>query len=178
VERDSAQVHLVMGSETFRYGDPRRHALSLLTTIFGGGMSSRLFQKVREDLGLAYTVYAFNSFHQVAGMTGIYVGTGRPTAQQALDVIKDEYQRLRRDSLTAAELASAKQQVMGQLVLTLEGPTSRMYRLAGLTLYGERYRSIDQLLAEIDAVTADDIAAVASEYFDPAKQTVAWLGPN
>jgi len=76
VERDSAQVHLVLGTETFRFADRRRHALSLLTTTFGGGMSSRLFQKVREDLGLAYTVYAFNSFHQASGMAGVYVGPG------------------------------------------------------------------------------------------------------
>jgi predicted Zn-dependent peptidase len=178
IERDSAQVHMVMGTETFRYGDPRRHALSLLTTIFGGGMSSRLFQKVREDLGLAYTVYAFNSFHQVSGMSGVYVGTGRPTAQQALDVIKEEYQRLRTGSLTVEELESAKRQVKGQLVLALEGPTSRMYRLAGQTLYGETYRSIDTLLAEIEAVSADDVSQVADTFFDPAKQTVVWLGPN
>jgi predicted Zn-dependent peptidase len=106
------------------------------------------------------------------------VGTGRPTAQQALDVIKEEYQRLRTGSLTGEELESAKRQVKGQLVLALEGPTSRMYRLAGQTLYGEPYRSIDALLAEIEAVTPGEVAAVADEFFDPAKQTVVWLGPN
>lgn len=178
IERDSAQVHLVLGCATFPYRDKRRHALSLITTIFGGGMSSRLFQKVREDLGLAYTVYAFNSFHQAAGMNGVYVGTGKTTAQQALDVIRDEYGRLARESLTTAELESAKQQVRGQLVLALEGPTSRMYRIAGLELYGDRYRSIDEVLREIDAVSTDDVAKVAAEFFDPARQTIAWLGPN
>ena len=178
ITRDSSQVHIVLGSPTFPYRDPRRHALGLLTTIFGGGMSSRLFQKVREDLGLAYTVYAFNSFHQVMGMSGVYVGTGGPTAQQALDVIKDEYRRLSRESLTAAELESARQQVKGQLVLALESPVSRMYRIAGQELYGERYRSIDETRREIDAVTPDQVAAVAGEFFDPAKQTVVWLGPN
>jgi predicted Zn-dependent peptidase len=178
IERDSAQVHLVLGTETFRYGDPRRHALSLLTTIFGGGMSSRLFQKVREDLGLAYTVYAFNTFHQASGMSGVYVGTGRPTAQQALDVIRDEFRRLAAESLTVAELESAKRQVKGQLVLALEGPMARMYRLAGMTLFGERYRSLDEVLREIDAVAPGDVAAVAAEFFVPERQTVVWLGPN
>ena len=178
ISRDSAQVHMVLGSETFPYRDPRRHALGLLTTIFGGGMSSRLFQKVREDLGLAYTVYAFNSFHQVSGMSGVYVGTGGPTAQQALDVIRDEYQRLCTGSLTAEELESARQQVKGQLVLALESPVSRMYRVAGQELYGERYRSIDESLRDIDAVTPEQVAAVAREFFDPGRQTIVWLGPN
>jgi len=178
VTRDSAQVHLVLGTETVPYRDPRRHALSLLTTIFGGGMSSRLFQRVREDLGLAYTVYAFNAFHQMSGMSGVYVGTGGATAQQALDVIREEYARLHRDSLTADELASAKQQVKGQMVLALESPTSRMYRLAGLALYGDAYRSIDQTIAEIDAVSPDEVAAVAAEFFDPSRLAVMWLGPE
>ena len=178
IERDSSQVHLVLGLETFPYKDERRHALTLLTTIFGGGMSSRLFQKVREELGLCYSVYAFNSFHQVTGTTGVYVGTQRPTAQQALDVIRQECRNLAQHSLTAEELASAKRQVRGQLVLALEGPLSRMYRLAGLALYGERYKSVDEVLAEIDAVTPEQVAAVASEFYDPERQAVVWLGPN
>jgi predicted Zn-dependent peptidase len=178
VERDSSQVHLVLGSETFRYGDKRRHALTLLTTVFGGGMSSRLFQKVREELGLCYSVYAFNSFHQMSGASGVYVGTQRPTAQQALDVIRDEYRGLAKSGLTADELSSAKRQVKGQLVLALESPLSRMYRLAGLAHYGERYKTVDEVLSEIESVTRDQVAEVAAEFFDPDRQTVVWLGPN
>jgi predicted Zn-dependent peptidase len=176
--KDSSQVHIVLGTETFRYADPRRHAMSLLTTTFGGGMSSRLFQRVREELGLAYTVYAFNSFYQASGLSGVYVGTRPQTAPQALDVIRKEYARLAGDALTPEELASAKQQVRGQLVLALEGPMSRMYRLAGLMLYGEPYRSISAVLAEIDAVTPSDVAAVAAEFFPPERQMVVWLGPS
>jgi len=178
IARDSSQVHLVLGTQTFRYGDGRRHALSLLTTVFGGGMSSRLFQRVREELGLCYSIYAFNSFHQVSGVCGTYVGTQPGTAEQALEVLRAEYACLASAALSADELASAKQQVKGQLVLALESPLSRMYRLAGLALYGERYRTIDEVLREIDAVTPDDAAAVAAEFFDPARQTVVWLGPS
>jgi predicted Zn-dependent peptidase len=171
-------VHIVLGTETFRYADPRRHALTLLTTIFGGGMSSRLFQKVREDLGLAYTVYAFNTFHQASGTTGVYVGTGRPTAQQALDVIREECRLLAQHSLTPEELASAKQQVKGQLVLALEGPMSRMYRIAGMQVNNEPYRSLDQVIRDVEAVTAAQVADVAAEFFRPDRQTVMWLGPE
>jgi predicted Zn-dependent peptidase len=178
VARDGAQVHLVFGTETFRYGDKRRHALVLLSTIFGSGMSSRLFQRVREDLGLAYSVYAFHSFMQASGVAGVYVGTQPPTARQAADVIREEFGKLARESLTAEELASAKQQVKGQLVLALEGPVSRMYRIAGAALYGEPYRSIDTMLAEVDAVTADEAAAVAAEFYAPERQVVVWLGPS
>ena len=178
VARDGAQVHLVFGTETFRYGDSRRHALVLISTIFGSGMSSRLFQRVREELGLAYSVYAFHSFMQASGVAGVYVGTQPPTAQQAADVIREEFGKLARQSLTAAELASAKQQVKGQLVLALEGPVSRMYRIAGSALYGEPYRSLDAMLAEVDAVTADQVAAVAAEFYAPERQVVVWLGPS
>ena len=178
VERDGAQVHLVFGTETFRYGDPRRHALVLVSTIFGSGMSSRLFQRVREELGLAYTVYAFHSFLQASGAAGVYVGTQPPTAEQAAATIREEFAKLARHSLTAEELASAKQQVKGQLVLALEGPVSRMYRLAGSALYAESYKTIDQVLGEIDAVRPDEVAAVAAEFYAPERQVVVWLGPS
>jgi predicted Zn-dependent peptidase len=178
VARDGAQVHLVFGTETFPYGDPRRHALVLISTILGSGMSSRLFQRVREELGLAYSVYAFHSFFQASGVAGVYVGTQPPTAQRAADTIREEYARLCRHSLTADELASAKQQVKGQLVLTLESPVPRMYRLAGSALYGEPYRTIDVVLAEIDAVRPDEVAAVATEFYAPERQVVVWLGPS
>ena len=178
IERDSSQVHLVLGTDTFAFRDSRRQAMTLLTTIFGGGMSSRLFQKVREDLGLAYTVYAWNSFQQRSGVAGVYVGTGGGTAQQALDVIREEYRALATHSLTKDEIESAKQQVKGQMVLALESPMSRMYRLASQTLYGDRYKSLDTSLKEIDAVTPDAVAEVAAEFFQPERQAVVWLGPN
>jgi len=178
IARDGAQVHLVFGTETFRYGDPRRHALVLISTIFGSGMSSRLFQRVREELGLAYSVYAFHSFFQASGTAGVYVGTQPPTAQQAADTIREEFARLSRHSLSADELTSAKRQVKGQLVLALEGPVARMYRLASSELYAETYKTIDTVLAELDAVRADEVAAVASEFYAPERQVVVWLGPN
>lgn len=178
IARDGSQVHLVFGTETFRYGDPRRHALTLLTTILGGGMSSRLFQKVREELGLAYTVYAFNAFYQASGSMGVYVGTQPPTAELALEVISGELARLARESLSAAELASARQQVKGQLVLALESPLSRMYRLAGQALNDEPYKAIGELLADVDGVTPEETAAVAAEFFAPERQAIVWLGPD
>jgi predicted Zn-dependent peptidase len=141
-------------------------------------MSSRLFQRVREELGLAYAVYAFQQGYQSAGMTGVYVGTAPGTASAAEDAIRVELSRLAREGLAADELASGQQQLKGQVMLSLESPGSRMHRLAGTALHRDRYRRLDEILAEIDAVTPESIGTLAAEYFDPARWSVVRLGPG
>ena len=178
LNRASAQTHIVFGTRTFGHGDPRRYALVLLSNAFGGGMSSRLFQKVREELGLAYAVYSFQSFYKLAGVSGVYVGTRPEWAERAAEVIKNEMRALGSDGLSDDELADMKSQVKGQLVLSMEGSGSRLHRLAGTALYDEPYLSIDELMERVDAVTHDDINALAAEYFDPDKQVVLKLGPE
>ncbi|MCZ6858647.1 MAG: pitrilysin family protein [Gemmatimonadetes bacterium] len=176
--RDLAQTHIVLGTDTFGYPDKRRYPLMLLNTVLGAGMSSRLFQRVREELGLAYTVYAFHSFYEHAGVTGVYVGTQPATAKQAVEAIELELDRLTKEGLAGDALAEAKQQLKGQVTLGLESPSSRMYRAAGIVLYRQPYKSIDQVLSEIDEVRPADVASVAEEFFDPERQTAVWLGPN
>lgn len=178
VSRDGAQTHIVVGSPTVAHGDPRRHAVVLLSALLGGGMSSRMFQRVREELGLAYAVYTFQSFHADVGMHGVYVGTGPETAREALDAINAELADVAEHGLPAEELATGKSQLKGQLTLSLESVTSRMYRCAGVELYGEPYRTLDEMLALIDDVTAEEIAEVAREFFAPERQTVVSLGPG
>ena len=178
VKRDGAQTHIVVGSPTVRHGDPRRHAVVLLSALLGGGMSSRMFQRVREELGLAYAVYTFQSFHADVGMHGVYVGTGPETARQALEAINAELAMVAEHGLPEDELAMGKSQLKGQVTLSLESVTSRMYRCAGVELYGEPYRTLDEMLALIDAVTSEDIAAVARDFFAPERQTVVSLGPG
>jgi predicted Zn-dependent peptidase len=177
VERDSAQTHMVFGSDTFAYRDRRRFALSIVTNAFGGGMSSRLFQRIREELGLAYAVYAYQQLFRASGVAGVYVGTQPATADQAADAIRKEYALLAREGLSEEDTATGRQQLKGQVMLSLESPVSRMNRLATLALHGEEYRPLDAILAEIDAVTRGDIAAIAREFFDPDRQTVVRLGP-
>ena len=176
--RDTQQTHVVFGTDTFPLSDPRRFALAILVNVFGGGMSSRLFQRVREELGLAYAVYAYKHFFQSSGQLGVYVGTQPSAAGRAVEAIRAEYRRLADEGLPADELADGKQQLKGQIMLSLESPISRMGRLAGFTLHGDRYRTLDEMLAEIAAVTRDDIAGVAAEFFDPDRQTVVRLGPG
>jgi predicted Zn-dependent peptidase len=178
VERDLAQTHIVIGSETFRYGDERRYPLMLLNTVLGAGMSSRLFQRVREELGLAYAVYAYQSFYECTGVTGVYVGTHPSTADDAHDAIALEMQRMAQEGLSSDALGEAKQQLKGQVTLSLESPASRMYRAAGFVLYGQPYKTIDHMLCDIDAVSADAVRRVAAEYLDPERQTTVKLGPK
>ena len=177
-DRDTAQTHIVFGTDTFPLRDRRRFALAILTNVFGGGMSSRLFQRVREELGLAYAIFAYKHFYQSAGQLGVYIGTQSATADAAVDAIRGEYARLAREGLPASELADGKQQLKGQVMLSLESPGARMGRLAGFVLHEDEYRPLDRMLAEIDAVTAEEVAAVAAEFFAPERQTVVRLGPN
>ena len=176
--KDTAQTHIVFATDSIPYADRRKYALLVLANVFGGGMSSRLFQRVREELGLAYAVYAFTSLYRQMGVAGVYVGTQPKTAAQAAAAIREEYTKLARESLVGDALVEAKQQTQGQLMLSLESPTARMYRLAGFPVYGEPYRSLDQVVATVGSLTADEVAAVAAEFFAPERQTVVWLGPD
>lgn len=177
-ERDTTQSHIVLGTDTFSIGDPRRFAMSILVNALGGGMSSRLFQRVREELGLAYAVYAYNQFHQGTGQLGIYVGTRPGSAEAALEAIQQELRRMAGQGLDEAELLVGKRQLQGQLMLALESPGARMSRLANFTLHREPYRTLDTIIQEIEAVPAAQVAAVAAEFLDPARQTVQMLGPE
>ena len=175
--RDTTQAHIVFGTDTFPYADPRRYALAMLVNAFGGGMSSRLFQRIREELGLAYAVYGYHQFYRSAGQVGVYVGTQPGTADQAIEAILAEFGRMAASGLSAKETDDAQRQLKGQVMLALESPQSRMNRLASTVLHGEPYRPLDQVLEEIDAVGTDTLMAVASEFFAPERQTIVRLGP-
>lgn len=178
VERDSAQTHVVFGTDLVPHSDPRRYGLVLLSAAFGGGMSSRLFQRVREELALAYTVYSYQSFYTAGGMGGVYVGTRPDGADRAVAAIREEYARLAAGGLEEEELEQTKRQVKGQIMLSLESTGARLYRLAGFALYDEPWLDLDDLLARIDAVNAVEVRALAAEFYDPARQLVLRLGPG
>jgi predicted Zn-dependent peptidase len=146
--------------------------------LLGGGMSSRLFQRVREELGLAYSVYTYQSFHSDAGVHGVYVATAPKTARAALDAIRKELRVVVKNGLPADEIAMGRQQLKGQVTLSLESVSARMYRAASVELYDEPYRTLDDLLALIDSITDADVAQVAREFFDPDQFTVVSLGPQ
>ena len=178
VAREGTQTHVVLGSPGLRYSDPRRYALVMLSMLLGGGMSSRLFQRIREELGLAYSIYTFQQFYADTGMHGVYVATSPESAQPAFDAIRDELAKVADGGLPLEEIEMGKSQLKGQMTLSLESVSARMYRAAAVELYGEPYRTLDETLALVNAVTVDDIAAVAREFFSPDRQTVLSLGPT
>ena len=177
VERDSAQTHIVFGNRTPPRSAPERIPLVLLSSAFGGGMSSRLFQRVREELALAYTVFSFQSFYSRGGVSGVYVGTRPEWTERAIDAIREELALISGQGLPLDELREVKDQVKGQVMLSLESTSARLFRLAGFALYDQPYLTLDELLARIETVSRDEIAEVASRVFDPDRQSVLRLGP-
>lgn len=177
VERDVAQSHVVLGAGAIPYGDPRRYVFALLASVLGGGMSSRLFQRVREERGLAYSIYAFHQHYRETGMHGVYFATSPEQVNEAIEAVHGELRDLATHGLPATELAIGKGQLKGQLTLSLESPGSRLYRAAATELYGEPFRSLDLVLAEIDAITETDVSELAAEMFQPDDMSVLILGP-
>ncbi len=178
VERALAQSHIVVGSRTPPRTDAARFPLVLVSSAFGGGMSSRLFQRIREELAMAYSVYSFQAFHSRGGSTGVYVGTRPGTAQDAIEALMEEYHRLASEGLTPEELRKVKDQVKGQVMLSLESTSSRLFRLAGFALYDQPRLTLDGLLQAIEAVSVEEVGDVSARFFDPEKQTVLRLGPG
>lgn len=176
--KDIAQTHVVLGGVGPAHGDPQRYAFALLDMLLGGGMSSRLFQRVREELGLAYNVHTFSSAYADIGSRGVYVASAPESAQEALDAVRGVLRQVVDEGLSDADLEAGKRQLRGQLVLSMEGVSSRMYRAATTALYGEPHRSIEELLALVDAVDRDTVHTVARTYFDPTHQTLVSLGPK
>ncbi len=176
VSRSIEQANLVLGCEGMARTDDRRFALGVLNAAFGGGMSSRLFQEIREKRGLAYSVYSFSAQHADSGMWGIYVGCLPSKADDVLAICAEEIARVVDGGLTDAELARGKGQVRGSIVLGLEDPSSRMSRLGKSELVYPRLEPVDEVIAAIDAVSHDDVRAVAADILTRPK-ALAVVGP-
>jgi predicted Zn-dependent peptidase len=176
VRRPTEQAHLVLGMPALSRVDDRRFALGVLNGALGGGMSSRLFQEVREKRGLAYSVYSYAAHHAETGMFGVYAGCQPAKAHEVLDICREQLAAVADAGITGEELVRGKGQLAGSLVLGLEDTGSRMSRLGKSELvYGELL-TVDEVLARIGAVTLDDVRAVASEVLT-AKPTLAVIGP-
>ncbi|GGA58642.1 peptidase M16 [Pseudoclavibacter endophyticus] len=165
VERPLEQVGLILGSRGLRRTDDRRHALGLLHRIFGGGMSSRLFQEVRERRGLAYSVHSFAGSHADAGVTGMYAGCAPAKAAEVARVMRAEVERLVADGVTDAELDDAKGATAGASALALENTETRMNRLGRSEVYAGEFVDLDSALERTSAVTADEVLTLAGELF-------------
>jgi predicted Zn-dependent peptidase len=175
--RPFEQVNVVLGMEAFGRDDDRRFALGVLNTALGGGTSSRLFQEIRERRGLAYSVYSFNSHYADSGVVGVAVGCLPVKLDEVLATVRLELARVAADGITDDELVRGKGQLRGGLVLGLEDSASRMIRLGKAELVHDDLLEIDEVMARIDAVTLDDVRAVASEIFS-REEILAVVGPS
>jgi predicted Zn-dependent peptidase len=171
------QVHILLGTQGLAAGHTQRYAVSILNTVLGGGMSSRLFQEVREKRGLAYSVYSFLSSFADSGMLGVYVGTGEKTLARVLKIIRREMHKLAEVYLKPQELRAAKEQLKGNLLLSLESTDSRMGRLAKNEIYFQRFIKTEEIIEGIERVTAAEVCRLAQQLFNPRQLSLAALGP-
>ena len=178
VEKDSAQTHICLGVPGFPYYTAKRYAALILNDVLGGGMSSRLFQSIREDLGLAYNIYSYLDFFKDSGLFGIYLATDKNQAIQAIHSVLDQIKQFKMKKLTSQELHRAKNQLKGELTLSLESTSSLMMRLARNELYLKKHIDVSQTLRSIDKVTSNDIWDISNEFFDKDSFCLAILGPT
>ena len=178
VEKPTEQYHLAFGGPGLSRNDDRRHAQSVLDTVLGGSMSSRLFQEIREKRGLAYSVGSYSVGYAETGQVGMFLGTREENVGTACDIIATELRRMADEPLPADELRRAKEHLKGRLVLSLESPGMRMNRIGKATVTDSEILPIDEIIARIDAVDAAAVQELAAEYWQPQSMSLAAIGPD
>jgi len=176
-KKDLEQVHLCIGVPSLPIAHERRFGVAVLNNLLGGGMSSRLFQNIREKRGLAYAVFSEITPYSDAGMFSVYAGTAKETVGEVLDLTLAEFRSMKESPVSEEELLRAKNHLKGSLMLSLESTSSRMSNLARQELYFGRFYSLDELLASIEAVTREELQALAQEFFRPEQISATILGP-
>ncbi len=177
-KKNLEQVHILVGAPAYPQGHEKRFACYLLNTMLGGGMSSRLFQNIREKRGLVYSVFSgLNTFRDV-GCLSVYAGTATAHARTVIDLILEEFRRMKSTPPQSAELQRAKDYLKGSLLLSLESTMSRMSNLARQDMYFGRQISLDEIARCVDAVTADEVSIVAREIFTRDQIALTVLGPS
>lgn len=176
VPKDLAEAHLCIGAPSIPQTDAQRYALFVLNAILGGGVSSRLFQEIREKRGLAYSVYSFTSLYADAGLWGVYAGVSRKRAHEVVELIIREMEQFA-DTVTDDEIKTAKQQIKGSIILGLESTNNRMNNLARQEIYFGRYISPGEIMRCIDRVTRQQVRDIAARQFGERKMSGVAYGP-
>jgi predicted Zn-dependent peptidase len=176
-KKDLEQVHLCLGVPSLPIAHERRFGIAVLNNLLGGGMSSRLFQNIREKRGLAYAVFSEITPYSDAGMFTVYAGTARETVGEVLDLTLSEFRSMKESLVSEEELLRAKNHLKGSLMLSLESTSSRMSNLARQELYFGKFYSLDEILASIDAVSREEVQTLAQEFFRTEQISATVLGP-
>jgi predicted Zn-dependent peptidase len=175
-KRELEQVHLCLGVPALPMTDDRRFAVSVLNNVLGGGMSSRLFQNIRERQGLAYAIFSEMNSYRDVGMLSVYAGTSIETTGQVIRSILEEFRRMKNELLTEEELRRAKDHLKGATLLALEGASSRMNSLARYHLYFNRHFTPKELIAMLERVTVEEVQQIAREFFAPERIAASVVG--
>jgi predicted Zn-dependent peptidase len=175
--KPTEQAHVVLGGRGLSRADPRRFALGVLNVAFGGGVSSRLFQEVREKRGLVYSIYSYAAQYTETGSFSVYAGAAPKRIHDVLAIVRDELERVVADGLTEAELERGKGHLEGSLVLGMEDTSGRMTRLGKSELIHGEILSVDEVIRRVDAVTDADVRAVAKEVLGSGPRALALIGP-
>jgi predicted Zn-dependent peptidase len=170
------QVHLCLGVPALPLTDDRRFAVSILNNVLGGGMSSRLFQNIRERKGLAYAIFSEMNSYRDAGMLSVYAGTSIDTAGQVIRSVLEEFRRMKDEPLSEEELRRAKDHLKGATLLSLEGSSSRMNSLARYHLYFNRHFTPQELITLLERVTVEEVQQIAHEFFAPEHIAASVVG--
>lgn len=178
VSKAIEQTHMVFGRRALNYDHPDKYLLLLANTVLGGGMSSRLHQNIREKYGYCYAIGTFNQSYTDSGLFGIYVGTDKSYVDHVRELIGVEFKRLQNDKVEEKELSEAKAQLKGKLLLSQENTSNRMTRLAKSELYFNRFVTLDELVENIDAVTAEQLIDFSQEFFNPEVYSETLLVPE
>jgi predicted Zn-dependent peptidase len=170
------QVQICVGVPAYPIAHENRYAVYVLNTLLGGGMSSRLFQNIRERQGLAYAIYSELNPYRDTGCLSIYAGTSRESAPKVVQSIVNEFRALKSSPVPAEELRRAKDQLKGSLMLSLESSSARMSNLARQEMYFDRFLGLDEIIARVEAITEEHLTAVAQEFFRTESIAVTVLG--
>jgi predicted Zn-dependent peptidase len=170
------QVQLCLGVPSHPIAHDKRHAGYILNTLLGGGMSSRLFQNIRERQGLAYSIYSDMNPYRDTGCLAVYAGTSLASAAKVVQSVVSEFRRLKTEAVSEDELRRSKDQLKGGLMLSLESSSARMSNLARQEMYFDRFYDLDELIAKIEAVTVEDLNTLANEFFKTEAVAVTALG--
>jgi len=176
--KDTEQYHVCIAAPGISRSDKRRFAASLLDGILGGSASSRLFQEIREKRGMAYAVYSFASQYTDTGQLGIYIGTREDNLAACLEIASEQIAEIAAGNLRDAELARAKENLKGRIMLSMESTSNRMSRLGKSLITDSELLSIERIMAEIDAVEAEGLAELAEVLLAPEKLSAAGIGPD
>ncbi len=175
--KDQEQVHICLGAQAPSLSSDRRFASAILNTILGGNMSSRLFQEIRENQGLAYSVYSFLSAYMDTGLMGVYVATDLENVNPALETIQREIRKISKGEISKADLNAAKEHLIGGIYLASESTDGRMMRIAKNEFNFKRYVEYEELVSELEKVSVDDVIEVSKDIFHSDRVSLSTLGP-